>query len=774
MGEAAENVIVPEPGKVAIRDLDGSVSLVQQADLPAAQNEGARPATEAEYFGAKHGVAGDVAAGVVGAGRFASGGLFDPAVVGAARALGGDENAEEYRNSLRLLKQVSPNATLGGEVFGGLATAGLGGGGAGALEAGGSAIARFGARAAAAAPRAVAEGVGIGLGSQLSEDTLENRKLSSEAYLTAGIKGGALGLFLGAGGAGVLGAAGDKLSALAGRGERGAVAAESRGGLRLVEDGAPYRAAERVDEAAAGTGARKGVMGHLEDLRDQATFASTGATRKDLAGLGATTGEQAAERSRLANMLRTETIEGRPLAGGAFTSEREIGQNVLAKKREIGATLGPLYKEADAAAARPSLEAIREGMDEIRAKHAGITSAEELRGADRAFAKIEKLENPSHFELWEAAKKLGNFAETPVQKAALQEFKAVVRGELAASVDRAAAELGSTLGDRVRLNNQLYADLKTVGDVTARAAKRGDGGILSLKDMVLASPAIMSGHPAALAAVGLNVVRRKYGNQIAAHVLDTAAHMETVQRAASKLDTLLNDGTKAFVTGSKVAGRPMKVATTEEIRALREATRSPEAVTARVAEHLGDMPQYAPKTAQDIATTASRMAAWAQHALPKEQAPATPQFGKPKTITLSDTDRLKATAIMETMDDGSVVVDRLRQGRLTDDHVATLKFTQPETYAKIRTYLAQHATDLGKTMTTQQLTRLGMLFGEPLQEADLPENRRAFQASFSQGNQAPGQGGAGGNTGMAAMRAAPVPSGGPGATATQRLEAGTS
>lgn len=788
MGEPAEDIYVPEAGKVAIRDLDGSVSLVAQKDLPAAQDEGARPATQAEYFGAKHGVAGDVAAGLVGAGRTASFGLFDPAVVETARMFGGDQSADEYRNSLRLLKDTSPNATLGGEVVGMVAPALAGG--AGFAAEGGAALAesgaaRFGQRVLAAAPRAIGEGVGIGLGGQLSEDTLENHKMVAESYLSAGVKGGALGLLLGGGGAGVLGAIGDKVGGggtLFGRG--GARAAEDAEGslasrVAKLEDAGPYRtpgvanAAEGVGEA----GGRKSILERLEDLKNESAYRSTGANRTDWKNLAKTAEGQAEEAQRVGARMQAETFEGKPLVE-ALASEREVNRRIVGRANEVGKELGAMRAKLDTTLERPSLSTISSRFESEIAPDAlehlgGEVAVNKVRAK---IGEMEKLggEAPTFKQLHTMRRDLEGLAKysdaTP--KAETEMFRAlrnITEDEFTASGERAAKSIGGTFADDYRLKKALYADLATARDASNRAVGRGSGNNkFSLTDAVMAGGALASGNPAGALAVGANMVRRGYGNQIATHVLGTVTKMDMVQRAANKLDALISDGTKAFVSGSKSATRPVKAVTDAEIRAIREATRSPDVINKRIAEHLGDLPQYAPKTAQEIAITAARAAAWAQHALPKEPAPLAPQFGKPKNLPLSDTQRLKARATIETIEDGSIVVDRLRQGRLTDEHVAALKYVHPETYAKIQQYLGQHAAELNKSMDQQQLFRLSILFGEPLTEAALPENVRALQASFTQGNQAPAPGAAG----APSMSAGPVKGGGSRATSFDKLEAG--
>ncbi len=781
MGEPATDLYVPEEGKVAIRDPDGSVWKIPQEQLPEASHEGARPATEAEYFGAHEGRAGEVASGVVGAARTASFGLSDPAYVEAARLLGGDADAEDTRRVLRLMKESSPNANLVGEGLGVVPSLFMGGAGAaegaGALAEG--AAMRFGQRALAAAPRAIGEGVAIGLGSQLSEDTLQNHKATAEAYLSAGVKGGALGLLLGAGGAGVLGAAGDKAGALFGRGERGALQAEEGLATRVGREveGSPYRVAGREAEAVGETGGRKSILSRMEELQNEQAYKATGANPTDWKRLGADAEGRAETAQRVGKMLQTETLEGRPLVE-ATASQEQTAQRIAARQKEVAKTFAPMYAEADRAAARPDMSAIRSGMGELRAKYAGTMYGDlELRGAEDSFARLEKSlgDAPSHTELWNARKEIdGQLRKAyardkttgmvPQGEEALRSLRGIVNGELAAAADRAGAELGGTLGDRLRLANQLYSDLSIAKTASTRASARMAGHQqVRITDVIAGATGGLPG----IAAMGANMVRRKYGNQIAAHVLGTARQMETVQNAATKLDALINDGTKAFVSGGKGATRPVKAATDAEIRTLREATRSPDAINASVAEHLGDMPKYAPKMAQEIAATAARAAAWAQHSLPKE-APPMSMFGPKKDVPLSDTQRLKASATIETIEDGSIVVDRLRQGRLTPEHVAALKYVHPETYASIQKYLGQHATELNKTMSQQQLFTLSLLFGEPLTEAALPENVRAFQASFTQGNQAPTAGTAGAPT----MSAGPVSIGKSSASSTQKLEAG--
>ncbi len=758
------SVISPTAGMVAVTKPTGEVVLMHQEDALAGAN-GVRPATEAEYFGAAHPYSSKASTAALGFARGLSFGVSDPAIVEAGRLLGGDADAEDMRRMLRINKEANPNTNLGFELGGAVAPAFFG---APPVRAGGALgeglLARGAARAAAAAPRAIGEGVAIGLGNQLSEDTIQNHRYASEAYVSAGLKGGTIGLITGALGAAGIGAAGDKLGQLFGRGEGAALRAEESAATRLGS----------AEEHAAEKGPASKWLEQAEDI--QSFKGATNAKTGDIRRLGIDVEAQEGVEARLGKLLREEKLTG-PLV-----TQAESAKRITAKMQEVGSTIRPIHVALDKTGIRPEMAGIVSRFEETVAgpRLESIMGEAELKPAQDFLTRmVEKDgESPSFEKLWGRRRELdkmlsakGEYARVPGMPAKpgaedLRALKDLLNGEIGAAAEKASPELAQKL----RLANAMYSDLAVVNKIaTHQASLNAASNMVSITDVIGAS----TGGLAGFAMAGANMVRRKFGNQLAAHVLGTVSKMETIQRAASKLDDMLSSGTKAFVSGSKsVPTREIKYVTTADIRALREATRNPEAVTARVAEHLGDMPKYAPKTAGEIAAGAARAATWLQFALPKESPPVS-AFTKSKLPPLSDTQLMEARATIETVEDGSIVVDRLRQGRLTPEHVAALKYVHPETYAKIQKYLGDHTTELNATMTQQQLFSLSMLFGQPLTEAALPENVRAFQASFSQGNQAPGAGGTGGGISAPKMGAGPVKGGGTSAMGADRLEAGS-
>ena len=748
------------PGLTLVTGADGQVSQVKTEDLAQAQAAGMRPATEAEYFGQAHPTSTALGEAAFSAARGASFGLSDKAYIEGSRLIGGDKEAEDTRRILNLSKQIHPTVSLGGEIAGAVAPAFFGdeAGVGGAVDKGLSFWGRAGARALEAAPRAALEGTAIGLGQQFSEDTLANRKLSAEAYLSAGVKGGALGLFTGGVTAGAVGAAGDKLTQLFGR---------------TATDGAE-EAGTRIGESA---GERGPVGKFLDREGDIATFkGATGAKTADLKRLGVDVEGIEGREAELGRVLRDQGLTG-PL-----TSQAETGRRLTEKVEEIGKSLKPIYQGLDKAetAVKPSMSSIVTQFEEkVRTPRLERIEGEVEGAAAESFLKkmvARDGDHPSFEKLWGRRQELDDLlaknysAPKGMPRPPGEEDLRALKNLINQEIDTAATKADPALAEKLRTANQLYSDLATVKKINTSNVVRDalSNNKVSITDVIAAS----HGGPVGMGMAAANMVKRRFGDQLAGHVLNSASQLQFVQNAADRLDSLLSKGTRSFIAGEKGAVRAAKPVTSEEVRAIRDATRSPEAVNARIAEHLGDMPQAAPKLAQQVSTVASRAAAWAQYALPKEQAPVGPVFSSPKPRPLSDSQLVKARATIETLQDGSIVVDRLMQGRLTPEHVAALKYVHPETYAQIQQYLTTHATEVKPELSVQQQFQLGMLFGTPITEASLPENIRAFQASFSQGNQAPGPGGAGG-VAAPKMSGGPVDIGGSRSLAQDRLEAGS-
>ncbi len=270
------------PGQVPVRNLDGTVDLVPANELEQAIAEGSRPATDQEYTAAKLGAGGKIGTAGLGLARGGSNGVSDWALVEGSRLLGGDTAADDTRGAINLARSTHEGINTAGELAGmGLSLAYGGGEAKGAQIAAKSLLGRAGQAALRAAPRAFAEGAAMGVGQQLSEDALGDHETTAQKLFGAGFEGGAIGVLLGGGLAGIGTIAGEKLGAGAARklaGEETPLYGEA------FAPGTAYRTpdAERVAEKTYGP---KGVGDALESVRGQYVKASAGIAGKDAATL---------------------------------------------------------------------------------------------------------------------------------------------------------------------------------------------------------------------------------------------------------------------------------------------------------------------------------------------------------------------------------------------------------------------------------------------------------------------------------------------------------
>lgn len=990
---ADDPVYSPEPGKVAIRDSDGSVWKVPVADLAKAQAEGARPATEAEYQAGQLGAAGQVGSAVLGGARGVSLGHSDALYIEGARALGGDESAENVRHVLNLANEMHPDAAKAGEYAGMALPMFFGGGGAAAVK--GESMA---ARALAAAPRAFGEGAAIGMGQQSSEDALGDHRVLAENYLSAGFKGGAVGVLLGSGlhaltpqagrfgrglgadaevaaekdalrltapepaprlhapaplegaegfegpikpagwkppteryapggeqlglplGPGsaqaelpftppelpsferkhmgispggldaglakptyepiepfslvnqprtdIPGASYETLLERSKYGGRKGASAERRLAEFPTEDvahidprvearpfkqergyigaepapfearfGAPNARAEEQLDLLGGRGQQRGFdfgpgprepigelreppmfergpapepvapaprvapvvdpareeaarviaaerrpyssMGLLQDEIDRQAFNATGARVPDVRKLGADAQTQDEVIRRVGATLNRE------VKPGPLTSLQDYAEQIATRTKEVGQSIRPMVVELDKAATRPELSVIMKRFDaEVRRPiGAGLFGEEELALAEKSLERLQEKggANPSFTKLYDLRRTLDDklskhFARIPggpvvPGEQATRALRDIIQDEMMNAAERASSELGSPIAQRLRAANALYKDLKIGKDIATKEAARAAGSpAYSASDMMSVVAAMASGSPLGAAIPVANVIRKKFGNQIAGYVLRKAANFEAVQNAANRIDTMLNKGSKAVIEGSSAGARaPGATLTAAEVREIRAAASNPAVVQSRVAQALGDMPEYAPRTASEFSLAAARTAAYLASQLPKEKAPTSPIFTGKTERPMSDTELRQATAIVEVAKDPSIVLDRMQQGLLTAHHVKALKATSPQSFYKIQDYLTRHAAELRPTMSIQQQVSLSILFQKPIAQVMERSNITALQASFVGGNQGPPKGMA---PSIAKMAAGPVHGGGTRATTFDMAEKG--
>ncbi len=786
---ASAEPIEPKPGMVAIRDTDGSVQLVRKGDLARVEEEGARPATEAEYYRAETGTPGAIGAGLVGAARSLTFGASDPLYIAAGGALGGAEGAEDVRRTINLMRDAHPTADTTGEVAGMIAPLLLGDplqalaggaergvGGAGARVLGEGLAARTATRfAQGAAGGAIVGGV-AGAGAQLSEDALGDHATTAENLMASSARGAIMGGILG----GVLhtsvGAFGDRYGGLA-PAESGIEREGERG--ETVYRSAEMRPTEEASSAKNWLEVKSepGDRGYLGKLADRQAFEATGAKMADYGRLGATGEAIDEETQRLGQRLRDEGIVT-PLA-----TKTDMAQRVKARLSEVGKELGELRKPLDTTSVRPSMTAIidRAQADIIRpleelpqtAGERGVVNewlsdmvklSKKGGGLNEWGERIPVLDSDPTFEqLYKFRRRLdrelspqwekGMVKPLPPAFEQLQKLRGIVEDEYTRAATAAAKELGQDFEAKYAMAKGLYGDLKTTQKILAGAVRReASNQAISLTDVISTVGGLATSGPLGLLYGAANHVRRTYGNQIASHVLDKASRLESVQRASAQVDGLIKKGVAGFLKGGEksapsIARETPKV-TAETAQQIREAARSPEALTAHVAEMVGGtgIRDAAPKTAQALATNITRAVTYLASVAPKEGSPVGSTLLPQAPRAASPTETRRFAEAVQAVDDPLSVVDDRRQGHNSRDKVAALREVYPKLYARLGLEIAQQVAEDRPQITEQQQIALSMLFGRPMSASMEPARIAAFQATFAQGA-GPAKGGkAGGGT----------------------------
>lgn len=717
----------PEPGYVAVTD-GGDVQLLPEENAGRAAAAGYRPATEAEFWSAKHGTTGQVVTAADAIARGATFGASDAIQVGIGRAIGGDAAAEGIRSHTRIAREANPGTAIAGEIAGALLPAAVGLGGASAAATGETALARAGSRFVNLAPRLFAEGAAMGAGQQLSEDTLGNHDLAAQKYLASALKGGLMSVVIGGGLAAGGGAIADKF------GRR--VAAE--GGAGAAIENAAAKDANPLARAAETEG------NSLSRAAERQAFMSTGAKKGDWRRLGGTAEEITGTAEQYGRRMLDEGI----VTPGA--SQATIARRASEKLEEAGREIGAIRKTLEKSTLRPSLPTIAERFQqEVAAPLSAMPLGEReiAPAAEFLEAMVAKGgESPSFDTIWKYRRKLddmlaGEYAKIPGSPSkagadAMMQLRGIIKSEYEAAAERAAVDLGDDVATKLRLANAKYGEL---ADITKIATKEAAGAAanraISLSDNMWGMGGFVALGPKGLALAAANKVMREYGNQVAATALNRVSKVEGIAKAAQAFDTKLNTAVSAFFG----KGKPIAAARTAEkvspaaTRALRDAVKNPAVMAERVADHVAatELRANAPKVTQAMTSTMMRAASWLQQKLPPEPPPRGLAFGPQPPRKLGPTDQRRVDTAVRALDADAFLTD-LSNGRVDRQALEAMKFIQPELYSEVVGRMREYGMEHQPELSRQQAVALSIMTGQPLTPMMRPETIRGFQQAYAQ------------------------------------------
>lgn len=296
----------------------------------------------------------------------------------------------------------------------------------------------------------------------------------------------------------------------------------------------------------------------------------------------------------------------------------------------------------------------------------------------------------------------------------------VAKAAQADKVAEATARMRATL-------KQAGEDVTTINQWKQLTAQGGDG-IVPLMGAIAGGPvgAMLGGGVASLASPARTI------KQLAA-----------IERANEKYGAKLTKGARDFFDARPaVAARAPAMPQAEVAKVAKNAARmSPVTIAARIERAIpADMSAAAPGHAAVVAATLTRAAQHlAQHA-PRVAAPVGMLIGKQPEPEPSPQELVRFARRLEVVKDPTTVLDRMKSGDLSLDHVDTLRSVYPKMYESVRSALVEEAAARKTPLTIQEQAALSVLFDEPLHAMFLPSNIAAFQASAQRAEpeQAPG------------------------------------
>lgn len=739
----------PERTGVPVQAINnaGQLVSVDSADVAsgAAAEEGIRVATPEDLRKAAleekyGGVGGALGAVAVGGARGLSARFSDAAAVAAF-----GKPAAEY---IEGVTDVHPGLALGSEVGTGVASLFVPGAGeatiarglargataiprgiaalGGLAERGAARLAGTGAegllgrvaqRGAAMGAQAATEGALYNVGNQISEDSLGDHEITAERLFTAAGKGALFGAGLG----GVLGAGSAALGHAA--------------------------------EGLAGRIGRAIPEGGLESAASRQSYEALGGTGKDFEKLGRDAAGREARREAVGEAVRKEVDI--PIAA----SRQERATLIAQKADEVGAELGAMRKELDASThARPSISDFTErvGKEVLEPLTQKLGGKGIIREVSEHLADIEALagERPTFEKLWEIkadlAKRAFKGPPTPSSES-LGKVAKILEDELTTAGDRASQELGTSFSEKYTATKDLFGNLAKARDIAEKAATRGAGrATFGLTDTLAAASGVNLGGilgavahgsvggligAAGGAAFGVaNKMIREHGNQAAAYLLDKAAQLQAVQRAAGKVDTQLVSGVKGILERKAV---DVAEAVVPKVRSRAETERNIAGVVALATnpDMLADRTQRAfgpttaaPKVAAAFGATSFRAVNFLASKAPKMPDSGNllqPQFARPK---VSDTALSKFNRYQDALEHPLSILEDAKHGKLSREGIEAIKAVLPKTYEQIRTEVQKQLPDLKSPLSWEQQKQLAILLDMPTNATLTPEFTAAMQA----------------------------------------------
>lgn len=561
--------------------------------------------------------------------------------------------------------------------------------------------------------RGAAENALYGIGNQLSEDSIAGHEITAERLYASGynsaLLGGGIGSVLGGGGA-LLRAGGEKAIGLAQK--------------ALPEGGIAGIAEERAAAAAGGTA-------------------------QDWAKLAPTAEEQAFVKKETGRvMLDQGLLEPE---NGIPPARKEVARRAAEKLDDITDKLGEMHGELDRLTkVRPStskfvdtvFEDVVSPMRELPTQHAAV---ENVQNYLKKFADVAG-ERPTFEKMWELrqdlAKDVARSAGSDAPRAqAMTKVLGALDEEISTSAQQGAKDIGADFGSKYQLTQDVHESLTNVDRIMNKplGAEMHTGGSSVGAGAVLGA-IVHGGVGGALGAAGglmMSVGKRaiqERGNQMAAHILDKVANLESVQAISGKMDRQLVTSVAKMLERKAVdfAATAVEKARSREhtekaIAGVTSMASNPSMLADRTSRVFGSA-ENAPKIAAAFAVTSATAVNFLASKAPKMPESGNllqPQFTKPKA---SDSALSKFSRYFDAVENPLMVLKHAAEGNLSREGIEALKAVYPNMYEQMRIEVQKQLPDLKKPLTWEQQKQLSILLDVPASATLEPKFIAAMQA----------------------------------------------
>lgn len=789
------NPAITPDGRVHVRSSDGTYGTLDAKDLPSAIKSGAEIVTDSELrerelqekYGGVGGVLASTGAGAV---RGMTAGLFDPAAVGIAGALGGKEARESTRQTLADLKEANPIASTLGEVGGAVAPMFLTGGASAGITAaeegaaaarGVSALGRVaegagtvartlgapvrgigaigemagnatraivgtgeGAGLASRVGRAIlthgaqgaAEGALFGVGNEISEATLGDHELTAEKLLAAAGHGGMMGFGLG----GAVGAGGELARGVVGRIAPALRGAAEEQAFRSINARKAF-----TDQAEKLPG---GVKGLGRRLLDEGIIAP-GDTVADIAPKVSAAREQAGK--AVGDILAEADTHGvGPKLADVY---KAVENNVLKDLSKLSNTN------------RGAIRQVERVLTDLR-DLAGATKASDIEHATLGFKQAQEFRAMLDDQIKFNTNPVGPI--NPVAEA-MKGIRRSLEDEIVKAGERLPGDVGAGFRKTYEAAKLRYRQLTIADKAATDAVSRADANAShSLTDKIFAASGLASGMasigvPGIVAGPALGAVSRLMrtrGNSTAAVLADRISALSSVEQAAARFDRnvdravagLLQPGTRAEprLRNTPYRGETLAQGYQRRVQAVARAGSDIDAHADQVQASVARIETHAPNIAAAYQHRALLATQYLASKIPQSHVDMSPDTlnAKFEVPRVSDAEMAQFNQLFDVTDDPVKILTHVNSGRITPQMVEALEVTKPKALDEIREKVMTAVQSSNKPLPYQKRLSIATLLGPKVEPTLSRQFIGDMQRTFSNGA---GKGGPGGPHGAQPM-----------------------